>query len=426
MIMDSNPQPVADPRQAPTIVFVSTHGSLRNWAEKRLYEPLVGTHNIEAIFWDRIGIIGPQGWDEAARYHIGCHAYPGGPWGMRELLRYFGYIMRELDEIEARVGLDVVVACDTDVLPAVIWHRLKRGLRYRVFRQEGDYYSGSRHRGKSLKARVMRWAFDAIEAVLHTQCDVIFTLNPYAARRITSWGIPANRVKVTGLWKKDEYFAEDHEAWKPRLRDQGTLTPAQYEALRGKIVVSFMGFFYDFTHLQELLDVVAKFPDDVALVLAGRGKDQPIVEDYARRYPNILFLGWHDESELKALYKITDIVYQPLNPDENINWRYFGSTNKTFESLAAGCLFIGSAINERTDMNREAEFALLIDFSRDIRRQIEDLFRSILADRNELTRRQRNARKLYERYNHANHARIWRGLVGGRNRCESLSTSTER
>jgi glycosyltransferase involved in cell wall biosynthesis len=333
---------------------------------------------------------------------------------MRELLRFFGYIMRELDRIEAERGLDVVVACDTDVMPAVIWHRMKRSLRYRIFRQEVDYYAGSRHRGKTLKARCMRWLFDCIEAVLHTQCDVIFTLNAYAARRISAWGIPANKVKITGLWKKDEYFADDHEGWKARLRDQGTITPPQYEVLKGRIVVSFLGFFYEYTHLVELFDVVAKFPGEFALILAGRGQDQPVVEDFARRHPNILFLGWHDEGELKALYKITDIVYQPLNPEENINWRYFGSTNKMFESLAAGCLFIGSAINERVDMNREAEFALLIDFHRDVRQQIEDLFRSILRDRNVLTRRQQNARTLYQRYNHANHVRIWRALVEGR------------
>ena len=81
--------------------------------------------------------------------------------------------------------------------------------------------------------------------------------------------------------------------------DPGTLTPEQAAVLEGKIVVSFLGFFYDFTHLRELLDVVANYPNDFALVLAGRGQDQSVVEDYARRHSNILFLGWHDESELQ-------------------------------------------------------------------------------------------------------------------------------
>ena len=56
---------------------------------------------------------------------------------------------------------------------------------------------------------------------------------------------------------------------------------------------------------------------------------------------------------MEEYYKATDIVYQPLNPRENINWRYFGSTNKLFESLASGSLFIGSAINERRDLNEQ-------------------------------------------------------------------------
>lgn len=405
--------PAAQHRHDRTLVIVSTHGSLRNWAEKRLYEPLVGTHNIELIFWDRTNIIGPPGWAEAERYSLGCHPYEGGPWGMKELFRYFGYIMRELDAIHAAKGLDVVVACDTDVMPGIVWHRIRRGLKYRIFREEVDYYAGSRHRGKSLKARFMRWVFDSIEAVLHTQADVIFTLNRYAAKRITSWGIPASKVKVTGLWKADEFYAEDHEAWKVKLRDEGALTPAQFEQLKGKVVISFLGFFYEFTHLRELLEAAEQFPNDFALILAGRGKDQPVVEEFARRCPNIMFLGWKQETELQALYKITDIVYQPLDPEENINWRYFGSTNKTFETLAAGCMFIGSAINERIDLNNEADYAIMIDFKRDVRAQIEDVFRAIVKDRTELTRRQANSRKLYGRYNYQEHAKRWRAMVDG-------------
>jgi hypothetical protein len=39
--------------------------------------------------------------------------------------------------------------------------------------------------------------------------------------------------------------------------------------------------------------------------------------------------------------------------------------------------------------------------------------RALIADRGELTRRQRNARKLFGRYNHAAFARIWKPLVDG-------------
>jgi len=415
MTEQSLPAPVAADAPAPTLVLVSTHGSLRNWAEKRLYEPLVGTHHLEAIFWDRTGIVGPQGRDEARRYGIGTHEYRGGAWGLGGLLRYFGFIVRELDAIQAATGLDVVVGCDVDVLPAIVWHRLTRGLRYRIFREEVDWYAGCRSLGTSVAARVKRFVFDGVEALLHSQCDAIFTLNDYAVRRLRAWGVPPRKITVTGLWKADEFHAADHEAWKRRLRDDGVLTPAQYEAVKGRIVVSFLGFFYAGTHLRALLETVAKFPGEFALVTAGRGHDLPVVEEFARTHANILYLGWIDEDVLKALYKITDIVYQPLNPDDNVNWKYFGSGNKTFETLAAGCMFIGSAINERVDLNREAEYAMMVDFTRDVRDQVEAMFRAILADRTELTRRQANARKLYEsRYNYANHARIWRALVDGR------------
>src|SRR5258707_1016645 len=63
MTMSQIPDTNAEPRMSRTIALVSTHGSLRNWAEKRLYEPLVGRWNLEAIFWDRTHIIGPRGRD---------------------------------------------------------------------------------------------------------------------------------------------------------------------------------------------------------------------------------------------------------------------------------------------------------------------------------------------------------------------------
>jgi glycosyltransferase involved in cell wall biosynthesis len=137
------------------------------------------------------------------------------------------------------------------------------------------------------------------------------------------------------------------------------------------------------------------------VILAGKGADLPVVEEYCSRHRNLIFLGWRNDDEVREFGRITDIIYQPLNPDENINWKYFGSTNKTFEALAAGCLFIGSAVNERVDLNSQAEFAVQIDFRKDVATQIHDLFKAILVDRDVLRQRQQNARRLFERYNHA-------------------------
>lgn len=395
-------------RQARTVVFVSTHCPIRNWAEKRLYEPLADDSRLHSVYWDRGGLMTPRGREEAERYAIGLHEFRNRPWGLRPLLDYYRFILDRLDAIQAQDGIDYAIGCDTDVLVPLVWHRATRRLRYKIYREEVDYYAGSRHRGRRLKDGLMRLAFDAVEAVLHTACDKVFTLNRHAAARLKAWGVPERKIVIAGLWKKDLWGGEDREANKTLLAQKGVLTAEQVERLRGKVVVSFYGLFYEFTHLKALLDAVANHPEHVALLLAGKGKDQPVVEDYARRHPNILFFGWRDEDELRDFYRVTDIVYQPLDPNDNINWKYFGSTNKTFESLAAGCLFIGSAINERVDLNREADFALLIDFRRDVREQIEELFRAIEADREVLRRKQRNARLLFERYNHDAMVRVWR------------------
>lgn len=409
--MASSAEPIPQTRaRERTVVFVSTHCPIRNWAEKRLYDPLAGDFRLHSIFWDRSHLLSPRGLAEAERYRIALHEFPNRPWGLATLRQYFGYVVRELDRIQASDGIDFVVAADPDVLPPLLWHRMTRRLRYRVYREEVDYYAGSRGRGRGLKDRAWRLTLDAIEALLHTQCDRVITLNRHAKQRLQRWGVPERKIVIGGLWKKDEYYTGDREAAKDDLLRRQVITPAQHAVLEGRVVISFFGLFYEFTHLRELLDVVQEYPEDFALVTAGKGADLTLVEEHARRHPNILFFGWIDEDELKAYYTMTDIVYQPLNPEENPNWKYFGSTNKTFESLAAGCLFIGSNINERIDLNAQAEFSVPIDFSRDIRGQLHQLFREIRADRESLRARQRNARRLFERYNHAEFSRIWRPL----------------
>jgi hypothetical protein len=268
--MASSARPIPDTRRPDrTVAIVSTHCSLRNWAEKRLYEPLVGRFRLHAVYWDRGGLLSPKGREEADRYEIAVHEYRNPTWNLSQLLRYFGYIVRELDAIQAAGGLDYVVAADPDVLPAIIWHRWTRGGRYRIYREEVDYYAGSRHHGRDLKETAMRVTFDAIEALLHTQCDIVFTLNRHAADRLKRWGVPERKLVIAGLWKKDDYFCADREAQKRTLLERGVLTPDQYERLKGRVVVSFCGLFYEFTHLRELLDSVAKFPNDVAIICVG-------------------------------------------------------------------------------------------------------------------------------------------------------------
>jgi glycosyltransferase involved in cell wall biosynthesis len=394
----------ADPSRA--VAFVSTHCSIRNWAERRLYEPLAGRFRLEAIFWDRGRTMSPLVMQEAERFRIGVHEYRNERWGLLPLFDFYRHVVRSLDGIPAS-QLGWVVAADTDVLIPVLWHRLVRGRRYRVIREEVDYYAGSRNRGRGAGDAFRRLVFDALEALLHTQCDTVITLNRHAGARLRAWGVPESRLRIGGLWMKDEYMSDDREAAKAVLRDASVLTAEQYERVRGRRVISFYGLFYQHTHLRELFEAVARFPDDFVVVCVGRGFDQPVVEEYARRTPNVLYLGWRDLDEIKRLYTMTDIVYQPLDAAENINWKYFGSTNKTFESLAAGCMLIGSAINERIDLQAQARHSFQIDFGRDVTQQLVEEFGRLKAEPGRLREYQRNARTLFERYNHDAFTRVW-------------------
>jgi hypothetical protein len=225
----------ADPSRA--VAFVSTHCSIRNWAERRLYEPLAGRFRLEAIFWDRGRTMSPLVMQEAERFRIGVHEYRNERWGLLPLFDFYRHVVRSLDGIPAS-QLGWVVAADTDVLIPVLWHRLVRGRRYRVIREEVDYYAGSRNRGRGAGDAFRRLVFDALEALLHTQCDTVITLNRHAGARLRAWGVPESRLRIGGLWMKDEYMSDDREAAKAVLRDASVLTAEQYERVRGRRVIS--------------------------------------------------------------------------------------------------------------------------------------------------------------------------------------------
>src|SRR5262245_54829910 len=102
----------AAPRRRPyTVAVVSTHCSLRNWAEKRLYEPLaLNGWNVELVFWDRSDLRGPEGEREAEELGLGLREFPNRGWSVPVLVReYWPWIFRELDKIRREDRLDAVI-----------------------------------------------------------------------------------------------------------------------------------------------------------------------------------------------------------------------------------------------------------------------------------------------------------------------------
>jgi glycosyltransferase involved in cell wall biosynthesis len=105
---------------------------------------------------------------------------------------------------------------------------------------------------------------------------------------------------------------------------------------------------------------MAEMPEDlrsrVKLVMCGRGENQALVESYAARIPQIVYNGWADAPQIRALMEISHFGLLPYPPDFDFK---MSLPNKVSEYLSGGLPIVTSLPGETEKLFAEYSCGVL-------------------------------------------------------------------
>lgn len=241
-----------------------------------------------------------------------------------------------------RLRFDVVHAHDLDTLPAgFVLARLKR--KPLIYDSHEDYPG-------MLHDVLPRWAtrvVSLVETLLARRADLLITVGELLRRDFEARG--CGHSVVVGNWKRKDEF---------RLpREVGSQVRRQLNIPDSALVVCFLGSLGYERMLRPLLEAVASRPQ-VHVIIGGTGPELPTIQDYARRYANIHYVGFLDPPGLRANTSASDVIYIAMDTN-NPNSRYT-APNKLFEAMAAGKAVISGHFGEVQYIVSETGCGLLI------------------------------------------------------------------
>lgn len=242
-----------------------------------------------------------------------------------------------------RLRFDVVHAHDLDTLPAgFVLARLKR--KPLIYDSHEDYPG-------MLHDVVPGWAtsmISRVESFLARRADLLITVGELLRRDFEGRG--CRRSVVVGNWKRKDEFRLGAE-----VRDE---VRRRLNISDSALVVCFLGSLGYERMLRPLLEAVASRPE-VHLIIGGTGPELPTIEDYARRYANIHYVGFLDPPGLRANTSASDVIYIGMDTN-NPNSRYT-APNKLFEAMASGKAVISGHFGEVQHIVSDTGCGLLIE-----------------------------------------------------------------
>jgi glycosyltransferase involved in cell wall biosynthesis len=246
---------------------------------------------------------------------------------------------------------------------------------------------------------ILRKIYDKfIEKFVHKKCYKIITLNKYSKKRIIDSGIHKDKIEIIGLWKEDKYFTNIKEKYKKTLLKKNIISKEIFNKIKNKKVILSIGLISKERYILEMVELVKNFKE-YTFIIGGIGDEQIITElkIKTKKYKNIIFLNFIKPNLIGEYTKISEIIYQVLNKN-NLNNKYFMSTNKLFESIAGGCLFISTKNNEVEEINKKYSFCEFVNI-KNFQRDINFILKKYEKNEKLLKIKQLNARKNFKEYN---------------------------
>ena len=212
---------------------------------------------------------------------------------------------------------DVVHCHDFDTLP----------LGYMLSRQKDAKLVYDAHESYvDMLGNIPKWLkvlIYQVENILLRRTDLLITVGEILRESLVKRG--AKNACVVGNWKDPKMFKFPSKVLE---KEKKSLNIAD-----DQLIICFIANLGKERQLPQLIEAVKNMPETF-LIVGGDGPCRGLVEDTARRYPNIHYLGYVNPDKIPFYTAISDVVFYGFDPS-NPNAKY-SAPNKLFEALAAG------------------------------------------------------------------------------------------
>lgn len=187
------------------------------------------------------------------------------------------------------------------------------------------------------------------ERIFAPRATAVVTVGERLKADLTAMG--CKQVEIIGNWKRLEIY-------NPLGYD--LITERQRLNIpEDQLIVSYIGLLFKHREIEPLLSAVAAM-SDVHLVISGRGDLAEMVQEMARKAPNIHWLGWVEQDDLPRYAALSDVIYCCLSADAPT--MYYAMPNKLFEALAAGRTILATrGVGEMSDFIEQTGCGYLVD-----------------------------------------------------------------
>jgi glycosyltransferase involved in cell wall biosynthesis len=186
-----------------------------------------------------------------------------------------------------------------------------------------------------------------IENFLLKRIDLLITVGEILRETFEKRGV--RRSCVVGNWKDPSKFKFPPEF----LEDE----KQRLHISNGQLVIAFVGNLGEERQLTQLIEAVKETPA-VTLVVGGDGPCRGVVQEAARKYSNIIYLGYVHPSKVPLYTAICDMIYYGFDPS-NPNSK-FSAPNKLFEALAAGKAVLTGDFGEIGRIVKETKCGIIV------------------------------------------------------------------
>jgi len=156
-------------------------------------------------------------------------------------------------------------------------------------------------------------------------CKVILCLSKQSRNEVINLGISAEKVRVFTYWVNQKIF-------RPGRKDEAR---KNLGLPLNKFICLFVGRLVKVKGINELLGAAKLMKKNIVFLIIGDGPMAEKVEEFSKKYSNILFYGKTENQKLPVYYKAADVLIVPSVHEEG-----FGRV--ILESLSCGTPVVGS------------------------------------------------------------------------------------